>query len=87
VLLFSMDCVRLNVKTVPSIDPETHQEHIAYTVYRLLNDEDSCQYAAGWTLKDAIGTFCSKYIIYRNDIQLIRPFHPQILEWNESFWM
>lgn len=76
-----MDCVRLNVKTVPSFDPETQQEHIAYTVYRLISDE-SIQYAAGWSLRNAIGIFCSKYSIQRESVQLLRPFRPQVVERN-----
>ena len=76
-----MDCVRLNVKTVPSFDPETHQEHMAYTVYRL-NSDDSMQYAAGLSLRNAIGIFCSKYSIQRESVQLLRPFRPQVIERN-----
>lgn len=76
-----MDCVRLNVKTVPAFDPETNQENTAYTVYRL-TDEDALQYAAGWSLKDAIGIFCSKYSIQRESVQLLRPFRPQVIERN-----
>lgn len=76
-----MDCVMLNVKTVPSFDPETHQEHTAYTVCRLNRDE-SIQYAAGWSLRDAIGIFCSKYSIQRESVQLLRPFRPQVIERN-----
>lgn len=78
-----MDCVRLNVKTVPSFDPEINQEHTAYTVYRSYYGDILLQYAAGWTLKDAIGVFCSKYGVYRDSIQLNRPFHPQRFEWDE----
>ena len=81
-----MDCVRLNVKTVPSFDPETYQEHVAYTVYRL-NSEESIQYAAGWSLRDAIGIFCSKYSVHRDSIQLLRPFRPQVIERNKCCYV
>lgn len=76
-----MECVRLNVKTVPSFDPETHQGHTAYTVFRLISDE-SIQYAAGWSLRNAIGIFCSKYSVHRESVQLLRPFRPQVIERN-----
>ncbi len=75
------------MKTVPSFEPETNQEHTAYTVYRICGGDKELQYAAGWTLRDAIGVFCSKYFIQRDIIQLIRPFRTQKEVWNECCWV
>lgn len=45
----------LNVKTVPALEPVTHQAHTAYTVY--LQEGNTLNSASGWTLRDAIELF------------------------------
>ena len=72
-----MGKVRLKVLTVPALDPVTDQEHTTFCVSALLGGK--IQYAPGWTLKDAIETFCEWFSIDRNHIVLERPFLPQRL--------
>ena len=70
-----LDMVRLMVQTVPATDPDTQQEHTAYTV--IDKNGDSLRIAPGWTLRDAIETFCEWFHIDRRDVCLERPFIPQ----------
>jgi hypothetical protein len=70
-----LDMVRLKVQTVPATDPVTLQEHTAYTVISF--DNDSLRSAPGWTLRDAIETFCECFKIDRDTVCLQRPFIPQ----------
>ena len=67
--------VRLRVQTVPAWDPVTHLEHTAYTV--ILSDGGELKCVSGWTLRDAIETFCKWFQIERWRICLLRPFLPQ----------
>ena len=73
--------VRLMVQTVPATDPVTLQEHTAYTV--IANNDDSLLVAPGWTLRDAIETFCEWFQIDRRDVCLHRPFIPQSIIYYE----
>ena len=70
-----LDMIRLKVQTVPATDPVSQQEHMAYTV--IANNDDSLLVAPGWTLRDAIETFCEWFQINRKDVCLQRPFIPQ----------
>ena len=70
-----MDKVRLKVLTVPVFDPVTLQEHIAYSVIH--QDGDKVQCAPGWTLREAIETFCKMFHVERGRVSIQRPFFPQ----------
>ena len=70
-----MEKLRLSVQTVPALDPVTHKEHTAYSV--ILRDGDIVRCAPGWTLRDAIETFCEWFHVCREDVCLRRPFFPQ----------
>ena len=70
-----LDMVRLRVQTVPATDPVTLKEHTAYTVIAF--DNGSLRSAPGWTLRDAIETFCEWFQIDSKDVCLHRPFIPQ----------
>jgi hypothetical protein len=65
----------LNVKTVPALEPVTHQAHTAYTVY--LQEGNTLNSASGWTLRDAIELFARSYNHSRESLRLKRPFRPQ----------
>ena len=67
--------VRLIVQTVPATDPDTLHWHTAYTV--IAYDNDKLLAAPGWTLRNAIETFCKWFHIDRQDVCLQRPFIPQ----------
>ena len=67
--------VRLKVQTVPATDPVTLKEHTAYTV--IASDNDRLLSVPGWTLRDAIETFCDGFHIDRDSVCLQRPFIPQ----------
>ena len=70
-----MGKLRLKVQTVPAFDPVTLQEHTAYDV--IFQEGDTILCAPGWTLRDAIETFCEWFHIRREDVSLLRPFFPQ----------
>ena len=70
-----MGKVRLRVQTVPATDPVTLLEHTAYTV--ILQDGGGLKCAPGWTLRDAIETFCEWFHIGRERVGVLRPFVPQ----------
>ena len=70
-----MGKVRLRVLTVPALDPVTYQEHTAFSVAELT--PGSPRRVPGWTLRDAIDTFCRCYNVDRDQIILERPFLPQ----------
>ena len=70
-----LDMVRLMVQTVPATDPVTLKEHTAYNV--IAKDSDALLVAPGWTLRDAIETFCEWFQIDRQDVCIHRPFIPQ----------
>lgn len=77
-----MDKVRLRVKTVPVTDLITQE---AFTIYTVLSDTgcgDGIQCASGFTLRDAISTFCARFGIMRVAVELVRPFLPH--GWNED---
>ena len=56
--------VRLMVLTVPVIDPITYREHTTFCVSR--QSSGQIQYAPGWTLRDAIETYCKWYKVDRD---------------------
>ncbi len=68
--------IYLNVKTVPAFDTETLMPHTAYTVYRMIDKK--LLFASGWTLKDSIAFYASKYACDISSIHLIRPFKAQL---------
>lgn len=70
-----MEKVWLRVQTVPTTDPVTYREHTAYTVIML--DGGALKCASGWTLRDAIETFCEWFHIGRERVGVLRPFVPQ----------
>ena len=70
-----MDKVRLKVLTVPALDPFNHQKHTAFCVST--ENGGHLLHAPGWTLRDAIDTFCEWFEVDRDLIVLERPFFPQ----------
>ena len=70
-----MGKVRLKVLTVPALDPFNYQEHTAFCVSIQMGGQ--IQYASGWTLRDAIDTYCEWFKANREQITLERPFLPQ----------
>lgn len=70
-----MGKVRLKVLTVPALDPLTYQEHTSFCVSA--EKDGHSRYAPGWTLRDAIDTFCEWFRVNRDHIILERPFLPQ----------
>lgn len=70
-----MEKVRLRVRTVLAWDPSSNQEHTAYSVFA--RNGEVLNYAPGWTLRDAIDTFCEWFHVNRESITLHRPFLPQ----------
>ena len=70
-----MEKVRLRVLTVPVLDPVTLQNHTTYNV--ICQEGDALMCAPGWTLRDAIETFCVWFHSDRESISLLRPFMPQ----------
>ena len=70
-----MEKVRLKVLTVPALDPITYQEHMTFCVST--ENGGQLQHAPGWTLRDAIDTYCEWFKVDRNQIALERPFFPQ----------
>ena len=67
--------IYLNVKTVPTFEPVTHEDHTAYTVY--VSHGSDLQIASGWTLQDAIELFAKNHSCDRTSLRLRRPFRPQ----------
>ena len=70
-----MGKVRLKVLTVPTLDPVSYQEHTAFSVF--VQNGEQFQHAPGWTLRDAIESFCEWFKVDREQIILERPFLPQ----------
>lgn len=70
-----MGKIRLKVLTVPAFDPDSYQSHTAFCVSSLLGGK--LQHASGWTLRDAIDTYCKWFKVKRQQIILERPFLPQ----------
>ena len=68
--------IYLNVITVPAFDTATLMSHTAYTVYRQVGD--TLLFASGWTLKDSIAFYASKYACDIRSIHLTRPFKAQL---------
>ena len=63
-----MGKVRLKVLTVPALDPVTNKEHTAFSVVELMPGIP--KRVPGWTLRDAINTFCQCYNVDRNQIRV-----------------
>ena len=78
-----MGKVRLKVLTVPALDPVTYQDHTAFCVSA--EEGGHFQHAPGWTLRDAIDSYCEWFKVDRNQISLERPFRPQRVLSNEEF--
>ena len=78
-----MGKVRLKVLTVPALDPVTYQDHTAFCVSA--EEGGHFQHAPGWTLRDAIDTYCEWFKVDRNQIILERPFFPQRVLCDEEF--
>ena len=70
-----MGKVRLKVLTVPALDPITYQEHITFCVSADIGGQ--FQHAPGWTLRDAIDSYCEWFKVDCEQIILERPFRPQ----------
>lgn len=70
-----MEKLRLKVQTVPASEPITFSSHTAYDV--IYQDGERLLYAPGWTLRDAIETFCEWFHVERERVCLQRPFFPQ----------
>lgn len=74
-IMENADFIYLNVKTVPALDPVTHETHIAYTVS--VPFRNTLRVASGWTLQGAIELFAQQYSCDRASLRLKRPFCPQ----------
>ena len=74
-IMENADFIYLNVKTVPALDPVTHETHTAYTVS--VPFRNTLQVASGWTLQGAIELFAQQYNCDRASLRLKRPFSPQ----------
>ena len=74
-IMGNADFIYLNVKTVPALDPVTHETHTAYTVS--VPFRNTLQVASGWTLQEAIELFAQQYSCDRASLRLKRPFSPQ----------
>ena len=74
--------VRLKVRTVPVSDPITNEVYTMYTVITDTGYNGDIQCSSGFTLRDAISSFCSAFRVERKSVQLLRPFLPQGLEDN-----
>lgn len=77
--------VRLKVLTVPALDPDTHEMHIAYTILQPDCAAERMPCVSGWTLKDAVDRFCEWFQVDRACVKLIRPFLPQRVESDEVY--
>lgn len=77
-----MDKVRLRVKTVPVMDILTQESFTMYTVFNDTGYGDGIQCSSGFTLRDAISSFCERFRITRVAVEIVRPFLPQ--GWNED---
>ena len=80
VIHVDMDCIRLRVQTVPATDPVTNETHTAYLVFRKDDEGGIHFHASGWTLRDAIDSFCEWFKVDRHSIKILRPFLPQRME-------
>ena len=74
-IMENADFIYLNVKTVPALDPVTHETHTAYTVS--VPFRNTLRVASGWTLQGAIELFAQQYSCDRASLRLKRPFSPQ----------
>ena len=70
--------VALNVKTVPAWDYAQMEMHTAYTVSAVVDKKFT--YAPGWTLKDAIELYSSKYHCKKESLKILRPFKRQVVK-------
>lgn len=73
-----MEKVRLKVLTVPALDSITSQCHVAFSVFTQKGGR--IQHTSGWTLRDAVESYCRWFKVNRDRIVLERPFLPQRLE-------
>ena len=76
-----MEKVRLKVLTVPALDPVTYQEHTCFCVSAEFDGQ--FQHVSGWTLRDAIDSFCEWCKVDRDQITIERPFLPQRIGFND----
>ena len=70
-----MGKVRVKVLTVPALDPTTYHDHTSFCISAEIAGH--MQYAPGWTLRDAIETYCRWFKVDRSEVILERPFLPQ----------
>ena len=82
-----MDIVRLRVRTVPVSDLTTNEEFTIYTVISNTGYNSNIQCSSGFTLRDAISSFCSVFCVERESVHLLRPFLPQGMEDNGEQWL
>ena len=73
-----MGKVRVKVLTVPALDPVTYHDHTSFCISAAIGGQ--MQYAPGWTLRDAIETYCRWFKVDRGEVILARPFLPQRTE-------
>ena len=73
-----MGKVRVKVLTVPALDPATNHDHTSFCISAAIGGQ--MQYAPGWTLRDAIETYCRWFKVDRGEVILARPFLPQRTE-------
>lgn len=78
--------VRLRVRTVPVSDLSTNEVYTMYTVINNTGYNSSIQCSSGFTLRDAISSFCTLFSVERKSVILLRPFLPQGLEDNGEQW-
>ena len=82
-----MDIVRLRVRTVPVSDLTTNEVFTIYTVINITGYGSGIQCSSGFTIRDAISSFCSIFCVERKSVQLLRPFLPQGMEDNGEQWL
>ncbi len=82
-----MDMVRLRVRTVPVSDLTTNEVFTIYTVINITGYGSRIQCSSGFTIRDAISSFCSIFCVERKSVQLLRPFLPQGMEDNGEQWL
>lgn len=75
--------MRLKVLTVPALDPVTYQKHTTFCVST--DNGGEILHAPGWTLRDAIDTYCKWFKVDRDLIILERPFFPQRVLSDDEF--
>ena len=76
--IFMENQLALNVKTVLAWDYDMMCPHTAYTISAVVDGK--LTFAPGWTLKDAIELYSSKYHCKKESLKILRPFKRQVIK-------